>query len=447
MVSFHVGNRARRAGIGLLAAALIGVPGTTLADGGDRKATEVLDDLNVTLGGQIRLRPEVDARDFNEDTQADTATSSRVRLQLGVAPMENIRAFIQLQDVRVFGEESDTLTDADADGFDMHQGYIVVDDLLGTGLQLQAGRQEVNLGEQRLVGAVGWTQNARSLDGALVTAAAGNVGSVTGFAFTLDEDDAIGFGGDLRQLNPNVDEGVNDDMWLAGVHSQLGVAPTHTIEPHVYFLKDGETNLEHWTVGIYAHGSVPMGDDALVYNGTFDYQTGNVDDAALGELDISAFLFAGHVGYKTGPFLATIGYEYLSGDDDPTDDDVENFDTLLATNHKFYGHMDYFLNNAGNTAALGLQDIVLKLRFPVIDGVKGALDIHHFMTAEDDPARLNGEDEFGQEIDLWFNHAYNKFLALTAGYSLFVPGKAMEARFADNDDLGHWAYLMADFKF
>ena len=53
----------------------------------------------------------------------------------------------------------------------------------------------------------------------------------------------------------------------------------------------------------------------------------------------------------------SVGVEYLSGDDDPTDGTYKVFDTLYATNHKFYGFMDYFLNIPVHTFGLGLRDV------------------------------------------------------------------------------------------
>ena len=44
-----------------------------------------------------------------------------------------------------------------ANGLDLHQGYISLGSQ-GDGLFGRFGRQEVNFGGQRLVGAVGWTQ-------------------------------------------------------------------------------------------------------------------------------------------------------------------------------------------------------------------------------------------------------------------------------------------------
>ena len=191
---------------------------TGLAESSAEKAKQLASELGLELGGQIRLRGEVDARDFDSDTQTDEAVSSRVRLQVGVEPIEKIRAVVQVQDVRIWGEEIDTLADSDADAFDLHQGYLVIDDLFGSGLQIQGGRQEVNFGEQRLVGAVDWTQNARSLDGILMKKEIDGIGWIQPFWFMIDEEDDVE--GDRPPTLPAMPtRSARTTTWFAGVHS------------------------------------------------------------------------------------------------------------------------------------------------------------------------------------------------------------------------------------
>ncbi len=441
------------------AAILIGlcvVPGRALAERDLSKVSELADSIGLTLGGQIRLRGEVDARDLNSDSGLDQAISSRVRFQVGVSPIDDVEIFIQLQDVRVFGEELNTLTDADADGFDLHQGYFVLKNFFGSGVDIQAGRQEVNFADQRLVGAVDWTQNARSFDGFLARYAVDGVGWIRPFAFVVSENDAVAAGGAIRQLNPNFDEGLAKDTWFAGFHSATTALPGVTIEPHLYYLKNGETDVDLYTLGFYAHGAQPVSSDiAAVYDVTFDYQTGE-----SGDDDVRAFLGAIHGGLKRGGYVLTVGYDYLSGDSNLGDGEAESFNTLFGTNHKFYGLMDYFLNNRADTAFLGFQDIAVKFRAPLAKATSFGADLHWFQTAERDStaSRLGGSRDLGQEIDLWIKHKYNDYLGLSLGYGLFLPGDGLSARFRAADaaserdprgrsSTGHWAYLMADVKF
>jgi hypothetical protein len=401
---------------------------------------------SLEMGLQLRYRGEADMRDFNDDTGTDVVNSERARLNAKV-DQDRYHAFLQIQDVRVWGEENDTLTDASADGLDMHQAFFKVDDLFGTGVGMQVGRQEINFADQRLVGAVDWTQNARSLDGIILSRAFGEQGVIVPFVLQLNEEDAIGAGGSLRQANPNVDEGDDNDMWVAGFHSIWNVAESQSFQPHLYFLREGMSNLNLYTLGFYYQGKA--GD--VSYDFTADWQTGDV-----GDVDINAYLVAANVGFQSGPVFAGGGIDYLSGDDDANDDDAESFNTLLATNHKFYGYMDYFTNFGGpgdDVRGLGLIDAHLKGWYTIHGPTKVGLDAHYFMTAEEDENRLaddNGDavDTLGTELDFGFKTKSGP-LDIYAGYSVFFQDDAMEARFnqANNDDIAHWAFVMASIAF
>ena len=116
----------------------------------------------VRVHGQLRPRHEL--RD-PASAGARQFTSMRVRAAIEAALEDDIRVYIELQDVRFWGEERNTLGDFNADNLDLHQGYVDIKSFTGSPFAARVGRQEVNLGGQRLVGAVGWTQQGRSFDG------------------------------------------------------------------------------------------------------------------------------------------------------------------------------------------------------------------------------------------------------------------------------------------
>ena len=96
-----------------------------------------------------------------------------------------------------------------------------------------------------------------------------------------------------------------------------------------------------------------------------------------------AFFGAARVGRKVGETQVTLWYDYLSGDDDLGDDETKVFDTLFATNHKFYGYADFFLNIPAHTAGRGLRDMALKLKRTLRPGLSLGLDVHTFRLAQD----------------------------------------------------------------
>ncbi|NNM35004.1 MAG: hypothetical protein HKO53_18140, partial [Gemmatimonadetes bacterium] len=77
---------------------------------------------DLDLRGQIRPRLEV--RDLGGGDDAVALTNMRVRASVEAALDKGISVFIQLQDVRIWGEETSTLGDFSADQLDLHQGYV-----------------------------------------------------------------------------------------------------------------------------------------------------------------------------------------------------------------------------------------------------------------------------------------------------------------------------------
>ncbi|HSG49654.1 MAG TPA: alginate export family protein, partial [Longimicrobiales bacterium] len=119
---------------------------------------------NVTVSGQVRPRTEYrDPSGAAGDSQL--WTSLRTRLGATYHSSGPVTAFVQVQDVRYFGEETNTLSDYRADNFDLHQGWVQMGTEQSLAL-LRVGRQEALFGGERLIGAVGWTQQGRAFDGA-----------------------------------------------------------------------------------------------------------------------------------------------------------------------------------------------------------------------------------------------------------------------------------------
>ena len=103
----------------------------------------------IVWGGQIR--PRYEFRDPYANNY-DSFTSMRVRTQMVASLDSDVDLMIQLQDVRLWGEEKNTLTDYSADKFDLHQGYVHLKKLGDGDHSLKIGRQIVALGGQRLIG-------------------------------------------------------------------------------------------------------------------------------------------------------------------------------------------------------------------------------------------------------------------------------------------------------
>lgn len=392
--------------------------------------------VSVRLTGEMRVRGEFDDRTAGSDP--DGAVLLRTRLGAVAAIGSRAGAFIEISDSRAFGEETDPLTDADADRLDVHQAYI--DWTPDARWRARAGRQELAFADERLVGPVGWANVNRAFDGIRVTHRHAGW-SADAFAATIRERDALLATG----LDPRNNQGSDDDQTFFGLWvTRAGWDAFWLFDRNGTIA--GATDVDRHTFGGYYRGSL----GPLAVQATAGVQVGDLvstDPAAPPDQTIRAFLASLRIGQAfPGPLHpdAALQVDYLSGDDDPTDDESRAFHTVFATNHPFYGHMDLFLDIPAQTGGRGLVDLIAKG-----SARAGAWtfrgDLHRFLLARADAA---GETGIGSELDLSAGRALAPGLELVVGYSVFLPSDAGEAPAVGlGDETLHWAYVQGTARF
>jgi hypothetical protein len=377
----------------------------------------------VRLNGEIRLRGEWDGR--TADAGDDAAVLSRVRLGVTAAVTPWLGAFLQVQDSRGWGTEANTLTDASADRLDLHQGYL---DLGFLGLTTRLGRQEVALGDERLVSAVAWTNTGRSFDGVSTGRTWGD-NDVRLFWMSVAERDSLQSTG----TNPQANEGLGDDGWVFGAFYARKLGAT-TLE--LTFVGDRKALVarEMYTVNARAVGTAGR----LIFEGAGAYQFGP---------DIRAWYASGKLGTTVGQGSVAAQFDWLSGDADPADATTRAFHTLYATNHKFYGYMDYLLAFPGQTQQAGLVDAMARVAFPLPEQFRVRADGHYFATAKE----RNGLRYLGLEGDVVVERPLVRGAVLELGGSLFAPGDLagllLPAFAADADEMTYWGYAQLTVRF
>lgn len=389
----------------------------------------VADDVVLKVRAQYRPRFLVHTGlDFRgADSEVREFVSHRARLGFGLFADSGLGVQIVGQDVRIWGEETNTLNDFSADGLDFHEAYAVLP--IADGLEVKLGRQEIVVENSRLVGNVGWTQRARSFDGVTARYSIGPFEAMAAYAKIIEA-------GQFPE--GNVPDGRGGDTDFGGVTVKVKVADPFAATA-MYFANIIEPTEDHrHTVGALVGGKA----NGLSYSAEYYHQLGK-----LGDEDVSALLAAGRVGYTLDvagkPGLTALA-EYLSGDGTPQG----TFNTLYATNHKFYGFMDFFLNIPVNTANLGLIDVGGRASVAIADVAKIMVDYHHLRSAESDP---QGENHWGDEVDLSIAVSPAERVKLLGTWGVFFPGEAMRTRFGYDQsvDLKPDAlfYLTLDTKF
>ncbi|UCD37739.1 MAG: alginate export family protein [Fidelibacterota bacterium] len=374
------------------------------------------------LGGQIRYRFESSNRDFHQDTKASNVNLLRSRLNVTLSAAENVTGFFQLQDSRTFGEETWTM-DGDADQMDLHQGFIHFTDLLHAPIDLKVGRMEVIYGPERLIGAVGWSNVGRSFDGAVL--------KLRQQRFTTD----------LFYFKEKEVELPRDslDTNVQGIYADLNLVNNHTTQ--AFLIRQQTIDRRNiYTTGLYVKGEI----GPVAHEIEAAYQFGEQNPPH--ELSYSAYLVAINLSYSLSrlplqPMLSA-GIDYLSGDDDIMDNTSKVFYTMYATNHKYYGYMDYFITIAPSTLHLGLTDIHGKVSLQPLEHTKLHLAYHIFRASQ---SYGTGDKDFLQELDLTLNYSYTSNVSMVGGASLAWPGEIFKSR--RGSDMATWLYLMTVVNF
>ncbi len=394
----------------------------------------------IKITGNVRVRNEVDMRDFNQRTPSNTFTLLRTRLGVQAQPLEDVLVFIQAQDSRVFGSEKDAggsfNTLADTKNLDMHQAFVEVKKLFADEISLRLGRMELAYSNERLLGAVGWNNVSRSFDGGVIRFDWPGI-TIDALAMNVGETQIYPVVATPPSVRSMYDAGYD----FYGAYGKVKGIENHTIDPYFLYQVNrdttgsGKTNLKRSTVGSYVKGKA----NALDYEAEVAYQGGTRQG-----VDISAYLLSGALGYSFSDCAlsrVSLGYELLSGT--PTGDaKFKTFDPTFHTGHKFYGFMDYFVNIPANTSNRGLADLIARATISLSEKTTANVWLHHFSLAQ---SVLN-EKTLGQEIDIVVQYRHNKNISFEIGTSAFLPDDLMRQAF-NASDVALWGYLQTSVSF
>ena len=399
------------------------------------------DPFEVAWHGQFRARGIAHSgRDFVKTDLLETEyITQRARLTMDAKTPGGLKFGAQVQDTRIWGEEAHTLNDKSADGLDMHQAWAQIP--LPANLQLKVGRQEIVHDDARLIGNVDWVQRAQSFDGVRLLGEHGLHKYDAFWVMIRERELGDPDGSAIAQHPGNVQLGA---LHAALVFGALKVAPAY------YLRLSGANNETRHTAGV----RVDAKNEGFAGGGAFYYQMGSVNVPDLdtpGETksdDFGAMLVSADVSYTldavaTKPTFKAFG-DYLPGDG--TANSV--FDTLYATNHKFYGEMDFFLAIPVHTKNRGLMDVGAQLKADVHDKAKLMVTGHYMQSTKADDA---GEEDLGTEIDLKAMLKPLPHVGVNLLAAVFLPGEGMRSlKGVDKDaklDTEVFGYVTCDVSF
>ena len=425
-------------------------------------------DAVLADGFQSNL-PPVEAVDPSAAAQDVWAIAERIRLGLAV-DRGPVTAVLKLQDARVLGGSPQLALPSlpaapPGPGIAPYEAYIDVHARSGRPMFLRIGRQSVQWGDGRLLGANDFTATGRSLDAARFGVEVGDfdieaLAALLGYPYLSD----LGATGDRTEGSSST-----------AVSGEASGAQLYGLKITGHFLP----LLHVEATGLARIARTPAGDwltpsDTYVIDGRIfgdyrgfhyalegAYQLGQV--ASYGKnRPIEAPAFAGRIQWETAlPWHLTLGAQgaYASGDKgadaSTADDPVTRFDPILPDETTNHSKMSLYawsnLIEAGGDVGIRPSEEVgisagyrfVGLAEPTGRWITGALT-----TVGADPD--NTSILLGHEVDATIKVTPWDPITFQAGYGLFLlgdGGKNILARSTGSTaEMQHWGYLQATVK-
>ncbi len=370
---------------------------------------------NMTYNGEIRSRYEFADDSINNNGKAFT---TRLALSMGadISAVNGLSIFTQMMAVENFGfdkyapETTGYATIDDAVNSRITQAYLTYK--MGDTL-LRAGRQMVNLDDQRFIGAVDWRQMPQTFAG--YTIANSSIENLDLMASYVTQ-------------RYGIKDALSGSTETVLLHADYKVAPALKLSAYGYLIGSSSN-----TYGLMASGKV----------GRFNYiaEVATQKDSTLGDVDttVDALYYRLDVSTNYNGFILGAAYESM---DEAGAGDSHGFTTPLATLHKWQGFADAFLGYTAGSNTYGLEDLYAKVGYADAKLGKLLVFYHDFSAKVTTPGLT---DDAGSEVDVVYSYTISKNLDFLAKAAFFDGENNSVITAAQNDITKYWVQL--DYKF
>ena len=461
--------------MGVITTAAAATAQSPVSGGGEATATDGLVMGDWLLRPNLELRTQGEFRRNPFDTGGEVLPSGQLasptgradgavqdqwlvltRARLGIAAERGpVRAVLELQDARAWGETPPMLADQ-RDTMPSTAARLAYAEVRDGGVRasyFRLGRQEVVWGEGRLLGASDWSPTGRSLDAARTTLVWGDF-DFEGLAAMLVSPGALP--AELQHSASGDPEGTGAQLY--GLRIAWHIAPLLNVEsnnlarivrqPTDGLLDPGDLYLaglrlsgEYLTLSYSVEGAYELGRAAVV-------------DATRSR---KAYAGVARVGWRTGlPWKLRVGAQgaYASGqkEEDPTSPqgDRTRFDPILPDVRDGHGAMGLYawsniIEGAGTLELTPMEDAHLTLGYRYVSLVEPT---DTWQTAALLPVGRdlnNTSTALGQELDASIAIEPWAPVRVVAGYGAFLTGEGgknlLAASGRGRPDLQHYGYL------
>jgi len=407
-------------------------------------------DWYLNIGGQVRLRFE-DYQNFNFGSPAvndDSYLLQRYFLHGDFHLGENLRVFAEIRSSLVndwdISNPMGSRPTSQFDEFDFQNLFFDYDFELSDDLdaRIRAGRFEMEYGAGRIVGCRNWAQIRRPFDGAALKFS-NESGWVEGFY--------------ANWVETALYDAFNDtdsDQTIWGVYGHLNASANpmpFNLEGYLIG-KDNEsgTKDEHrMTVGGRIFNTIPDTNFSYDIEGAYQFDYSGTE--------VQAAMFSAELTYKMKssefqPWF-TAGFDWASGDDDPTDSTIKTFEPVSGFGHFYFGYADQ----------IGRQNIVspwLRVGAKPMKKLTTSVEAHWFWVHESAdgiyaPSNTSSRrragnamagEYIGFELDFVAKYKINHHLVLMAGFSHLWADEFIEDTAGGQGDVSR-VYTQLQFTF
>ncbi|AWV99544.1 alginate export family protein [Arcticibacterium luteifluviistationis] len=344
---------------------------------------------------------------------------------------------LALQDVRYWGEVPQIFK-ADVGNSFLSEAWGEL--MLTEKISMKAGRQIISYDNQRFLGGLEWAQQGRRHDALLFKMEDPALKSKLHLGFAFNTDDDIAEPAFLQSDGANFYSlgGQYKTLQYAWYHKDLDGAAFSLLALNTGSQNADSTASNKQTLGFI--GSKKAG--KITFATDLYYQMGKI-----GTAKVSAILAGINATIKTKATPITLGYEYVSGqDDNDASGKITSFSPDYGTNHAHNGLMDYFYVGPAN-GNVGVQDFYIKTKFKL---GKGSLlaEGHEFLTGSEQ-TKESGEvlnAAMGTEIDLVYVQKIGADITFHLGFSQLFATNTMLTIRPGNLKSNNWAWAMITFK-
>ncbi len=383
----------------------------------------------------VELRNRIEYRDgykkpllTTQDPNILMFQRSRVNLNY---KLDKLSVYITFQDSRVWGDDPTVSSTGTGDNATIGLYKAYAEYKLDSLTFFSLGRQELKYDNQRMLGVRNWGNTGLTYDAFVFKTNIKGFNLHAGLSWNNIAEASY------NNLYPSSRIKTRNFIWLNKKYKDLNVSLiqmfdgiTQSDTSNILYMKQ--------TSGIYTTYKIKN----FSVEGDYYYQWGQNNKSQ----NVSAMLGNIDMKYKIKQAEIGVGYTYISGDNDVTDDTDKTFDLLYGKRHGWYGGMDYFSTISKDTKNGGLIDGYGYLTFAINKNIKLKDYFHYFQLAQENTTTPTTGTKLGIENDITAEFKIGKNLTIETGYMLLSPSESMNKIKGTTDaKLQHFGYVQLVF--